>query len=158
MKKRTQKIMVWQREILTKSSRETQALGEETGKRLFLMRPATKALVLALSGNLGGGKTTFIQGLAKGLGVKEKILSPTFVLMRRHKTAKRGVFFFHIDCYRMENPKEALTIGYKELLGDKNNILAIEWPEKIDRLIPSDALRINFDFIDDKTRKISFSF
>ena len=62
----------------------------------------------------------------------------------------------HIDAYRIEDPKEMLTLGFKDLIKEKNTLIAIEWPEKILKLIPKDAFKIYFEFIDDETRRISF--
>ena len=95
---------------------------------------------MALYGNLGSGKTTFTQFLAKALGVKEKILSPTFVIMKTYKRdtntrihandTNRIRNLVHIDTYRLNSAKDLTSLGLKDLLKDKENILVIEWPEK----------------------------
>ncbi len=97
------------------------------------------ALILSLEGDLGGGKTTFLQGFAKGLGIKEKILSPTFVIMRKSKIKnQKSKFnnFYHIDCYRIQKPKEILDLGWKEIIKNPRNIVAVEWAEKISKILP----------------------
>ncbi len=120
-----------------------------------------EALILALEGDLGGGKTTFLQGFAKGLGIKEKILSPTFILMRRHQipnsksqTNSKFENFYHIDYYRIQKPKEILDLGWKEIIKNPRNIVAVEWAEKISKILPKEATKIKFEFINKKTRKI----
>ena len=90
------------------------------------------AVVLALSGDLGAGKTTFLQGFARGLGIKEVVNSPTFIVMKRFKIYDlRFKNFYHIDCYRLESEKDLEGLGFKEIISNPKNIVAIEWPEKI---------------------------
>ena len=115
------------------------------------------AVVFGLRGNLGGGKTTFLQGFAKGLGIKEKILSPTFVIQKRFKI-KDSTFknFYHIDCYRLKNTKEILELHFKEIIFDPKNIVAIEWPEKIKKVLPKDTIFIKFKFVGENKREINF--
>lgn len=92
------------------------------------------AVVVALSGDLGSGKTTFTQGFAKSLGIKERITSPTFVILKRFKINDlRFKNLIHVDAYRFENPKEMLDLGWKEMLSRPKNIILIEWAEKIIR-------------------------
>ena len=136
------------KKITTKNFKETQKLGEDFAKQILKNKPKNSAIVLALEGNLGGGKTTFLQGFAKGLGIKEKILSPTFVIMKRFGN------FYHIDCYRLNSEGDILELGIKEVLGNPKNIVAIEWPEKIKNILPKDAIKIEFKFIDANKRDI----
>jgi len=134
----------------TTSYKQTQELGEDLAKEILKLPAQKTAVVLALSGNLGGGKTTFLQGLAKGLGIKEKILSPTFVVMKRFNN------FYHIDCYRMKDEKDASALNLKEIIANPKNIVAIEWPERIKKILPKNTIKITFKFLDDKTREIIF--
>ena len=114
-----------------------------------------KAVVIGLNGDLGTGKTTFVQGFAKGMGIKEKILSPTFIIMRKFEIRNsKFETFYHIDCYRIENSKEILDLGFKEIISDPKNIIIIEWADRIKKIMPRNTIWINFDFIDTKTRKI----
>jgi tRNA threonylcarbamoyladenosine biosynthesis protein TsaE len=150
----------------TNSYRQTQKLGEKLATEILLSRTSQKtAVVLALKGNLGGGKTTFLQGFAKGLGIKEKILSPTFVIMKHFKITKNSKFeirnskftdFYHIDCYRISGTEEILELGFKTLIKNPGNIVALEWPEKIKKVLPKDAVIIEFKFINENTREIKF--
>ena len=111
--------------------------------------------LLALRGNLGGGKTTFLQGFAKGLGIKEKILSPTFVILKRFKVTKVFENFYHIDCYRLKDSKDILELDFKKIVSDPNNIIAVEWPEKIKKVLPTDLIKLDFKFVDEKTRELT---
>jgi len=116
--------------------------------RKFLQRRLKQkgALVLALSGDLGSGKTTFIQGFMRGLGVKNKITSPTFVLIKNYKLKisnyKRA---YHIDCYRIKNAGELLKLGLKEILNNPQNIVLIEWAERILRALPKNVVWLKFE-------------
>ena len=163
MKKRTKK------EFITNSFSQTRKLGEDFAKEILLLtQKRQKGVVLALKGDLGGGKTTFLQGFAKGLGIKEKILSPTFVIFKKFKINPPGnhkrqqnpkfKFFYHIDCYRIENKKEILHLGYKKSVADPQNIIAIEWAEKIKDIIPKDAIWIYFEFLDKNKRRIIINY
>ena len=111
------------------SYQKTQSLGEKIAKKL------TGGEVLALHGNLGGGKTTFVQGLAKGLGIKRRIISPTFVIVRTYnlklQNAKR---FYHIDLFRVESQKDIKMLGVEEIINDPKNIIVIEWAERLGEL------------------------
>lgn len=142
---------------LTKGPKETKRLGERLAHKV-LEEPSAKAIVLSLVGNLGGGKTTFLQGFAQGLRVKENVLSPTFTIMKKYKINKRGSRknFYHFDCYRVKG-KEILNLGFKDILTQPQNIIAIEWADKIKKIIPRGSLILKFDFIDEKTRKISIN-
>lgn len=109
-------------------------------------KPRTKGIVLALTGELGAGKTTFVQGLAKTLGSKTKPLSPTFVLMRSHKINKHGLKrIYHLDAYRLNSEKEAAILKLEDLFRDPGNLVLIEWAEKVRNIIPKDAVWIKFE-------------
>ena len=137
---------------LTKSPTQTKKLSQSLAKRILKLKASKKTIVLGLIGDLGGGKTTFLQGFAKGLGIRERVLSPTFVLMKRFSILKRS--FIHIDCYRIKTPRELLNLGFKDLISDTRNIIAIEWADKIKRIMPKNAFILEFKFIDKGTRKI----
>lgn len=133
--------MIW---IETKSARETQrvaALLVGELRRCHLH----KAMVIALTGELGAGKTTFVQGFAQALGVKENVLSPTFVLMKIYPLArKRFRRLAHIDCYRLASPNDLSHLGFKQILKDKDAIVLIEWAERVKKLVPRGAIWIRF--------------
>lgn len=142
----------------TKRAKQTQKLGENFAKEILGSPTSQKtATVIGLSGNLGGGKTTFLQGFAKGLGIKEKILSPTFVIQKRFEVPGfRFKDFYHIDCYRLKDEKDILELGLEEIIKDARNIVAIEWPEKIKKVLPKNTIFIEFKFVDETTREINF--
>ena len=122
------------------------------------MKRNEHALVIALEGDLGGGKTTFMQGFARGLGVKEKITSPTFVLLKIFKlTRKNFRHLAHIDAYRLKSARELRLLGWNELFFDSSNIIVVEWADKVGSLMPTDCLRIIFDYRDKNERKINVS-
>jgi len=104
--------------------------------------------VISLTGPLGSGKTVFVQGLAQGLGIKAKIKSPTYILMQNHGR------FYHVDAYRLENSQALLNLGFKEILADKNNLIIIEWGDKIRDILPKDTININLEHIDQNKRRI----
>jgi len=143
--------------ILTKNERETMKIGEMIGN--FLISGKSKKRILALEGELGGGKTTFLKGLAKGLGIKENILSPTFILIRRFNIQNsKFKNFYHIDCYRIKERKEILKLGLKKILRDSKNIVAIEWANKIKSILPKETIFLNFKILTKKERLIEISF
>jgi len=111
--------------------------------------------ILVLYGNLGSGKTTFIQGLAEGLGIKKRILSPTFVFIRRYSFGD-NLKFYHVDLYRLDSERDVEAIGLKEIL-EERAIIAIEWPEKVERLLPEDLIKIKLETLDENKRKIQVS-
>lgn len=105
------------------------------------------ALVLALAGELGAGKTAFVQGFLKAIGVNKKIASPTFVLMKNYKIkAKNYKLAYHIDCYRIHEPKELSGLGLKEILSNSQNIVLIEWPERVKNFLPKNSVWIKFEY------------
>jgi tRNA threonylcarbamoyladenosine biosynthesis protein TsaE len=144
------------KELKTKSARGTQNLGKKLAQNFLVSaRPSKGALVIGLEGDLGGGKTTFVQGFAKGLGIKEKILSPTFVILKKFKIPNRKFkTFYHIDCYRIQGPKDILDLGFNETISNPENIIIIEWADKIKKILPKKATILEFEFVNEKTRKI----
>jgi len=149
--------------FLTSSPSQTKKLGEKLAKKILEKRTKNKAIVLGLEGDLGGGKTTFLQGFAKGLGIQEKILSPTFVIIKKFKIPVRVVscsfscnfvYFYHIDCYRIEKPKEILDLGFKEIISNPKNIVAIEWVDRIKKVLAKEIIILKFHFVNKNKRKI----
>ncbi len=114
-----------------------------------------QAVVVALYGELGSGKTTFAQKIASELGVSKTVISPTFVIERVYKI-DAGTFthFIHIDAYRLENADELRRLGFENIVSDPKNFIAIEWAEKVEDLLPKDVIRIYFEFVDEEERKI----
>lgn len=141
------------KKLLTNSFEETQKLGYELAKKL------QGGEVLALHGDLGSGKTTFMQGLAEGLGIKRRIISPTFIIMRTYDTGSKkqevGIKnLYHVDLYRIETVQDVEGLGLLELLGDKETVVAIEWPDKIENVLPDNRIDIYFEYLEGDTRSI----
>ena len=113
--------------------------------------------ILALIGDLGGGKTYFTKGLAQGLGIKKLISSPSFILMKIYPLKKGKIKqLCHVDLYRLKDPKDIIHLGLKEYLGQKNTICVIEWADKIKNILkPYIKITLNFQFVDRNTRKIT---
>jgi tRNA threonylcarbamoyladenosine biosynthesis protein TsaE len=141
-------------EFITKNFEETQQLAGRLLDQITIL-PHSGALVLALKGELGAGKTTFIQGLGKTLGIKDKILSPTFVIMKRFETGnKRFDNLYHLDCYRLRDERDLVELGFEEILKNKNNLVVIEWPERIKKVLPADTMWLEFEHGGEDIRKI----
>lgn len=149
------------RELLTKSAEETTELGRKV--LLDALKSAEKdtPLIFYLSGELGAGKTYFVKGLAKVLGIST-ITSPTFVLMKKFKIsamlkeckAKDKEYFFHIDCYRIYDAEDARQVDLDKTLTNPRAIVAIEWAERIAELIPKPYWKVEFEYEGEKKRKI----
>ena len=140
----------------TNSSVQTKKIAGILASELLKTKMKKNALVLALSGELGSGKTTFTQGLAKGLGMKEKIKSPTFLIIKSYKLrVKNFKNFIHIDAYRLKKPKDILALGWREMSGDTKNIIVIEWAKHIAKILPAHHIDINFKHIPENKRKIT---
>lgn len=138
-----------------KSLSELSTLAKEV---LSSAHPEDRAFVIALSGDLGAGKTAFVKELAKLLGVSEEVTSPTFVIMRSYETKRGGAYdtLTHIDAYRIESDDEMRVLGFEEMLNNKGRIVCIEWPEKIQRLIPADAYPVALTIKEGDTRIITY--
>ncbi len=140
-------------EVITTNFKQTQQLGFTFAKTL------KGGEVLALYGDLGSGKTTFMQGLAKGLGITGNIISPTFIIMRTYNVGNRdeglGIRnLYHLDLYRIENGEQAVDLGLKDLMGNRENVIAIEWPDKIENILPEKRIDLIFEYLEDDRRKI----
>jgi len=127
------------------------------------------ATIVTLSGDLGAGKTTLTQEIAKTLGVKETINSPTFVIMKKYvlpllrgsAQRARGSYnsfknLIHIDAYRLNSQEDLLKIGWQEMFLNKENLIIIEWPENIAGLIGEHGVKVKLEHIDEDTRHIAF--
>lgn len=142
--------------VITKNQKETQKIATELAKKI-VKKKSGKALVLALEGELGTGKTTFIKGFSKALGVREKVLSPTFVLIHKHKINIKDIKYrklYHIDAYRLKSEKDLLKLGIKEIFSNPENIVLIEWAGRVKKMIPKTAIWIHFNHLSENSRKI----
>src|SRR3990167_4343056 len=136
-------------EIITKSAHETKEAGRKLGSSL------KGGEVIGLVGNLGSGKTTFIQGLAKGIGSGDRINSPTFIIAREYPN-KFGGHLYHVDLYRLETSlKEKLTqLGLFDFMKNKKNITVVEWAGKARDLLPKSTIWIEFSNLGEDKRRI----
>lgn len=117
---------------VTRSPAETHALGAALGRR------AQVGDFICLRGMMGAGKTAFAQGIAAGLGVTEPVSSPTFTLVQEYEGRLR---FWHIDAYRLRDEDEAVDLGLEDM-ARAGGVVVVEWPERIERLLPADRLEI----------------
>jgi len=118
------------------------------------LKTAGDARVIAFSGELGAGKTTFIQAICRKLGITVEVNSPTFSLVNEYFTPE-GESIFHFDLYRIESPEELFDMGYEEYFYS-GSLCLIEWPEKANSLIPEDALRVQIRVGENEARLIQF--
>jgi tRNA threonylcarbamoyladenosine biosynthesis protein TsaE len=133
-------------EIISVSAQKTWEMARSVGEKL---KPGD---VLALSGELGSGKTCFTGGLARGLGVDDKyqITSPTFTLINEYPARHK---LFHFDVYRLNSYSEFEDLGYEEYFSN-GGIVVIEWAEKIAQILPPETIFIYFEYLDENKRKI----
>lgn len=132
-------------QIVTHGPEETQALAAQC-----LARLPPGPVVLALHGELGSGKTCFVQGLARALGVTETVNSPTFTLIHEYHGGTRRLV--HIDLYRIRNAEDALMLGFEEYL-DTESILAVEWAERAAELLPPSTFHVYFQAMDQPEKR-----
>ena len=131
--------------ITARTAEDTVEIGEKLGSVLF------PGAVITLSGELGAGKTTFTQGIARGLGVKKNVTSPTFTLMKNYMGRMP---LNHIDAYRLENITQDL--GFDEFM-EADGVTVIEWADFVKDILPEDYLRGDFSINDDGSRTLVFS-
>jgi len=143
-------------EITTKSEKETYDFAKKYAKKL------KGDEVIGLVGDLGAGKTVFAQGLAAGLGVKETVNSPTFVLMKLYPVKQPGKikFLCHIDAYRITKAQDIIAIGAEEYLNRPDTVTVVEWADRIKNVLPSKTSYFNFTISSEfhiiSTQKIDF--
>lgn len=115
------------------------------------------ATILALFGDLGVGKTTITKEISSILGIKENVISPTFVIMKKYQT-KDNKFknLIHIDAYRLDEHKDILVLGWEDMIKDKNNLIIVEWPEKIESYLPRGIYNVSLNHKGDTSRTLKF--
>ena len=119
-----------------------------------LIATVGKYKVFAFQGNLGAGKTTFIQAICKKLGVEQNVSSPTFSIINEYKT-KEGKSIYHIDLYRLRDEEEAVRAGVEECLYSGNRCF-VEWPERALAMFPEDTVYLYFEILPEQKRKILY--
>lgn len=133
---------------LTTSDKQTFALAKKFAKTL------KGGEVLALSGNLGAGKTVFTKGLATGLGIKKIVNSPTFLLMNIYQAKGNIKQLIHIDTYRLNKASDLVDIGASDYFGDPSNVVVIEWADKVKKFLPKKRIEINIEIKKENQRLI----
>ena len=126
------------------SPSKTKELGFNFSKKI-LKEKSFRPIIIGLKGNLGSGKTTFIQGFARGLGIKNRITSPTFIIFRHYQIKKKNrAHLFHMDAYRIKKLSELKHLGFEEIISLPKSIVLVEWPEKIKRALPKKTRWLEF--------------
>lgn len=141
--------------FISKSLNETREIAKTFLDNL--MSKEDWATVIVLKGDLGSGKTTFVQAVAETLGLKEQITSPTFVIEKIYSLEdQKFKRLIHIDAYRLESGSDLESLGWEEVSKEKENIIFIEWPENVFDILPKDVKEIKFKFIDENSREIIY--
>lgn len=139
--------------FLSKSQQETKKIASTIAKRV--VEKSNSGIVVALEGELGVGKTTFVKGFASSLGIKKTITSPTFILFRKYKTNLTKInFLYHIDAYRIKSPRELQILGIVEIFKIPKTITIIEWSENIKKLLPKNTIKICFKHGKNKNERL----
>lgn len=142
--------------FITKSPTETKKIAAKFAKEILAKEQKKHAAVVGLVGELGSGKTTFAKGFAKGLGVRQTIQSPTFIIARRHSLkSKFYKNFYHVDAYRV-GPNDLLMLDWRDWIGSSENIILVEWVDRISKIIPKNSIKIHFETLKNGKRKIAF--
>ena len=137
--------MITSQRVETRSFEETLEWGERLGREL------QRGDVVALFGDLGAGKTALVKGIARSLGIPQEVTSPTFTIV--HEYAGGRLPMFHIDLYRLDSVEQALAIGIEDHLNGPG-VTMIEWAEKIEPLLPANAVRVRITTLDNNVRRI----
>ena len=137
-------------EVKTNTPFATQKIAQDLAKNL------KGGEVIALFGDLGAGKTVFVQGLARGLGIKRRIISPSFVFMRTYPIilGQKSLTFYHLDLYKGESMADLASLGLDEIFSPES-VVVLEWADRIKKELPKKRINVFFETIDEKTRRIS---
>ena len=142
--------------VVSTSLEQTEKIAQDFVKNLA-PHAGIQAFLVGLHGDLGSGKTTFTQAVARALGIIEDITSPTYVIEKiydiKHDTFEHLV---HVDAYRLESGGELLVLDWQKTLSDPKNLILLEWPEKVESALPKDYAHVNFRFISENEREIEF--
>ncbi|MBI4138174.1 MAG: tRNA (adenosine(37)-N6)-threonylcarbamoyltransferase complex ATPase subunit type 1 TsaE [Candidatus Wildermuthbacteria bacterium] len=147
--------------ISSHSITHTKRIAQKIAERCAAQKPGKRAMVIALEGDLGAGKTAFAQGFAKGLGIAEKVLSPTFVIIKsykiplyagqgKHATLPRWSgqagykLLYHLDCYRLKSGEDLVSLGWQEILNNPQAIIMLEWADRVKSVLPPRAYWARF--------------
>ena len=139
-------------EITSASEQETQKIGENLAESL------RAGDIVCLYGRLGAGKTVLVKGIAEGLGVKKRILSPTFIFMRSYPFNKNGkkLTLRHLDLYRIEDVKELKSLNLSEIF-EEEGIFILEWASKVENILPKKRIDVEIEVLNENERRITVS-
>ena len=140
----------WTLDFVSNSVEQTVRLGVRLGERL---RPRD---LVCLAGELGSGKTVLARGIGRGWGAGLRITSPTFTLINEYPRLPDGRILYHLDCYRLETAADVATVGFEDVLASEGAVM-IEWPERIEALLPEDRLWIDLSYVSETRRKLRLS-
>lgn len=136
------------KEFITSSEEETENIGKSLAMSL------SKGDSVLLRGNLGAGKTVFSRGFARGLGITEPVSSPTYTIVQEYELPDGGRLY-HLDLYRISGVNAALAFGVDEFLDDPQGISLIEWPDRIDGILPENAICVEIEHLSDSERRLT---
>ena len=137
-------------EFISRSPDQTLRVGARLGRHL------NGGDILALEGDLGSGKTVFAQGVGMGWGASSRLVSPTYVLVRRHRRHQDALELYHIDLYRLTTAAEVEMLGLEEVIGAPETVSLVEWPERHMGLFPEDRLWVHLRILDEYRRSLVF--
>ena len=137
-------------EFISRSPEQTRRVGARLGMLL------NGGDVIAMEGNLGTGKTVLAQGIGIGWGATTALISPTFIIIRRHTRNQDNEFFYHVDLYRIASLAEAEDLGLIEMLGDPRCVCVVEWAERARDIFPEETLWITLRALDEQRRSLTF--
>jgi len=138
---------------ISKSLEETTEIAK---KFIASVAPENRATTVVFYGDLGAGKTTFIQALAKEMGMTESITSPTFVIQKSYGAVKYFDALIHIDAYRLKSGEELMKLRFEETLQLPKTLICIEWPSNVESALPNDVIKVECEFVDENTREYTF--
>ncbi len=144
---------------MSQSIRSIGELEAEAARLVSTLSPQSDhATLITLSGELGAGKTAFTKAVAKALGVAEVVNSPTFVLEKIYELPQRSAFrrLIHIDAYRLEGGKELVPLGFDEILHNPDNVILLEWPEKVADALPTPTIAITLAVVNATERTLTY--
>lgn len=145
-------------EVVTNNENETKKQADVILNKIIKNRDKNKASVITLSGELGSGKTAFVKGVAEKFKIKERVLSPTYIIERSYKIENKKNFstLIHIDAYRLTSDKELCVLNWEENIKNPENIICIEWPENVEGAIPKNSVNIFFTFVSENKRLLKY--
>jgi tRNA threonylcarbamoyladenosine biosynthesis protein TsaE len=137
-------------DFISNSLEQTVRLGVRLGE---LLVPGD---MICLSGELGAGKTALARGIGRGWGASRRVTSPTFTLIHEYPRLPDGVILYHVDCYRLQTAAEVSTVGLEEILDDEGPVM-IEWPERIEAMLPAERLWLALRYVSETRRGLRLS-